>query len=92
MKSHDMTCGACGRTWNSDETPAPAARKKRSSARSAMAEHHCDGCGKARKPFRILKDTNGDPEIALCFLCVKEDERRSRRDKENSTPYAQGIR
>lgn len=23
---HDMTCGTCGRTWNSDETPTPAAR------------------------------------------------------------------
>lgn len=23
---HDMTCGTCGRTWNSEETPTPAAR------------------------------------------------------------------
>lgn len=23
---HDMACGTCGRTWNSEETPTPAAR------------------------------------------------------------------
>ena len=36
----------------------------------------CDECGKERHGVKTVhKDSNGHPEIGLCFLCTKENAR-----------------
>lgn len=40
----------------------------------------CDGCGKERKPYvtqNVYVGGEIDDVFSFCFLCVKEDERRS---------------
>lgn len=40
--------------------------------RKAAHTPHCDGCGKPRKNYSILRDANGDPDVGVCFICHKE--------------------
>lgn len=35
----------------------------------------CDGCGKPRKCFSVLRDANGDPDVGVCFICHQEAKR-----------------
>lgn len=56
---------------------------------------YCDGCGKKRKDVRTVAwDSNGDPEVGLCFFCRKKQEReeyqgtsRYLRDPEKHDPW-----
>jgi len=41
--------------------------------------HTCDGCGKKRSDLRACGDND---DIALCFICRKEGERRHIWDNE----------
>lgn len=43
--------------------------------RCTTVAYCCDACGQMRRgqPHRVVNDSNGDPDVALCFMCVRVD-------------------